>query len=124
MQDLSSSERDSLQSEPQQPSHPSQSQSHRHQDYKPMFFEEVLDFDQGSSVAGEGAQEGRGKVEESALKKAKRYFLKGVYEVFSFFNSPAFSLRITQLLTVIIIQRYNNVFSLVALLWLALVSTT
>ncbi len=49
--------------------------------------------------------------------------LEVVHVVFNFFNSPAFSLRVIEILSIIVIQRFNNIYSFVALLWLAMVST-
>ncbi len=42
---------------------------------------------------------------------------------FVFLNSPEFSLRVIELVSIIVIQRFNNIYSFVALIWLAIVST-
>lgn len=40
-----------------------------------------------------------------------------------FLTSPEFSLRVIEVLSIIVIQRYNNVYSFVNLVWLAFVSS-
>ena len=49
--------------------------------------------------------------------------LKIMNLIIKFFNSPDFTLRVVELISIIIIQRHNNAYSFVALLWLAFVVT-
>ena len=55
--------------------------------------------------------------------RIKRQFLQGINTVFKFLNSPQFSLRVVQLLSIVVIQRFNNIYSFVALIWLAMVAS-
>ncbi len=57
------------------------------------------------------------------FNQLKKYLINAVHVIFDFLNSPAFSLRVIELLSIIVIQRFNNIYSFVALLWLAFVST-
>jgi hypothetical protein len=46
-----------------------------------------------------------------------------VTKIFKFLSSPEFSLRVIEIISIIVIQRYNNVYSFVNLIWLAFVSS-
>jgi hypothetical protein len=57
------------------------------------------------------------------IQELKASLLQAINTVFRFLNSAEFSLRLVELLSIVVIQRNNNVFSFVSLLWLAFVST-
>ena len=56
-------------------------------------------------------------------EKFKKKILESFNKIFLFVTSPQFSLRVIEVLAIVVIQRNNNIFSLVSLLWLALIST-
>lgn len=60
---------------------------------------------------------------EKKLGEIKKYLLEIVHLVFNFFNSAEFSLRVIEIISIIVIQRFNNIYSFVALIWLAIVSS-
>ena len=49
--------------------------------------------------------------------------LWGINMFVDFIYSTEFALRVTEVLSIIVIQRFNNVYSFVALLWLTLVAS-
>ena len=57
------------------------------------------------------------------MESFKKSMLEGFSKVFLFVTSPQFSLRVIEILAIVVIQRNNNIFSLVSLLWLAIIST-
>lgn len=60
---------------------------------------------------------------QSMGQKAIDCMLWAINGFVTFIYSTSFSLRATEIMSIIIIQRYNNVYSFVAVLWLALVAS-
>ena len=56
-------------------------------------------------------------------KKIMDQFLWGINVFVDFIYSTEFALRVTEIISIIVIQRFNNVYSFVALIWLALVAS-
>lgn len=50
-------------------------------------------------------------------------FLKIVTDIINFLNSSDFTLRVAELISIVIIQRYNNVYSFLVLVWLAMIAS-
>jgi len=50
-------------------------------------------------------------------------FLKLITDIINFLNSSDFTLRVAELISIVIIQRYNNVYSFLVLVWLAMIAS-
>ena len=44
-------------------------------------------------------------------------------DIINFLNSSDFTLRVAELISIVIIQRYNNVYSFLVLVWLAMIAS-